>query len=138
MCRTHRPYPSDLSDAEWALLEPLLASSERRGRPPKWRARRIADEVFYLLTAGCIDTDLPAGRRNFGRSGKPLIEIAHVHHALWVTFTETRCKGIKRGPESQVIAFTNAGFAPLSRVIAMYAPGTLPLCATSSTSSSEH
>ena len=27
------PYPSDLSDAEWALLEPLLQSSERRGRP---------------------------------------------------------------------------------------------------------
>ena len=29
-------YPSDLSDEEWALLEPLLASSEKRGRPPKW------------------------------------------------------------------------------------------------------
>jgi|SRR5918998_4921075 hypothetical protein len=25
-----RPYPSDLSDEEWAVLEPLLASSERR------------------------------------------------------------------------------------------------------------
>src|SRR5215218_5763717 len=44
MSRTRRrPYPSDLSDAEWALLEPLLASPERRGRPPKWSARRIAD-----------------------------------------------------------------------------------------------
>jgi len=37
MSRTRRrPYPSDLSDAEWALLEPLLASPERRGRSPKW------------------------------------------------------------------------------------------------------
>ncbi|MDQ5829512.1 MAG: hypothetical protein M3324_06495, partial [Actinomycetota bacterium] len=44
-------------------------------------------------TAGCIDTDLPTGRRNFGQSDKPLIEIAHVHHAMWVTFTETRCSG---------------------------------------------
>ena len=35
MPRTRRPYPSDLSDAEWALLEPLLVSAERRGRPPK-------------------------------------------------------------------------------------------------------
>ena len=32
MPRTHRPYPSDLTHQEWALLEPLLASSERRGR----------------------------------------------------------------------------------------------------------
>ena len=45
----HRSYPSDLSDAEWALLEPLLASPERRGRRPKWPTRRIADAVFYLL-----------------------------------------------------------------------------------------
>jgi hypothetical protein len=40
------------------------------------------------LTAGCIDTDPPAGRRYSGQSGKPLIEIAHVHHAMWVIFTE--------------------------------------------------
>ena len=40
MPRTHRrPYPSDLSDAEWALLEPLLASPERRGRPSAQVAR---------------------------------------------------------------------------------------------------
>lgn len=54
-----RPYPSDLSDAEWALLEPLLASSERRGRPPKWPVRRVADGVFYLLRSGCAWRMLP-------------------------------------------------------------------------------
>ena len=47
------PYPSDLSDAEWALLEPLLQSSERRGRPPKRPQRRVAIAVFYLLRGGC-------------------------------------------------------------------------------------
>ena len=48
------PYPSDLSDAEWGLLEPLLTSSESRrsGRPPKWPARRVAEAVFYLLRSG--------------------------------------------------------------------------------------
>ena len=50
---TRRPYLFDLSDEEWALLEPLLASSERRGRPPKWPARRVANAVFYLLRSGC-------------------------------------------------------------------------------------
>jgi hypothetical protein len=32
-------------------------------------------------TAGCIDTGLPADRRNFGQSDKTLIETANVHHA---------------------------------------------------------
>jgi putative transposase len=53
------PYPSDLSDAEWSLLEPLLESAERRGRPPKWPARRVADAVFYLLRSGCAWRMLP-------------------------------------------------------------------------------
>src|SRR5688572_533001 len=52
MPRTRRPYPSDLTDRGWDLLEPLLASPERRGRPPKWPARRVADAVFYLLRTG--------------------------------------------------------------------------------------
>ena len=59
MSRARYPYPSDLSDTEWALLEPLLASSERRGRPPKWSARHIADAVFYLLRTGCAWRMLP-------------------------------------------------------------------------------
>jgi putative transposase len=59
MSRARYPYPSDLSDTEWALLEPLLASSERRGRPPKWSARHIADAVFYLLRSGCAWRMLP-------------------------------------------------------------------------------
>ena len=54
-----RPYPSDLTDQEWALLEPLLASSERRGRPPKWPAKRLADAVFYLLRSGCAWRMMP-------------------------------------------------------------------------------
>src|SRR3712207_4600954 len=59
MPRTRRPYPSDLTDQEWTLLEPLLASPERRGRPPKWPARRVADAVFYLLRSGCAWRMLP-------------------------------------------------------------------------------
>jgi transposase len=33
MPHTRRPYPSDLTDEEWALLRPLLESPEKRGRP---------------------------------------------------------------------------------------------------------
>jgi transposase len=60
MPRTRRPYPSDLTNQEWNLLEPLLASPERRGRPPKWPTRRVADAVFYLLLrSGCAWSMLP-------------------------------------------------------------------------------
>lgn len=59
MTEASRPYPSDLSDAEWAILEPLLASPETRGRPPKWPPRRVADAVFYLLRSGCAWRMLP-------------------------------------------------------------------------------
>ncbi len=44
-------YPSELSDEEWTILEPLLSRVQRRGRPPEWPARRVADAVFYLLRA---------------------------------------------------------------------------------------
>ena len=53
MSHMRRPYPSDLSDAEWLLLEPLLVSSERRDRPAKWPMRRIADADLCLLRSGC-------------------------------------------------------------------------------------
>jgi putative transposase len=52
-------YPSDLSDEEWVILEPLLSRAEKRGRPPKWPARRVADAVFYLLRSGCSWRMLP-------------------------------------------------------------------------------
>jgi putative transposase len=52
-------YPSDLSDEEWAILEPMLSSPEKRGRPPKWPLRHVADAVFYLLRSGCSWRMLP-------------------------------------------------------------------------------
>ena len=48
-----RPYPSDLSDAEWALLAPVLPPRAPCGRPRKRPERLIADAVFYVLRSGC-------------------------------------------------------------------------------------
>lgn len=47
---------------------------------------------FVVVTAGCIDTDLLVCRRDFSQQDKALIEIAYTHHAMWVTFNETRCQ----------------------------------------------
>lgn len=54
---SHR-YPSDLSDDEWRLLEPLFPPS-RRGRPPKWPRRLLADAIFYVIRSGCAWRMLP-------------------------------------------------------------------------------
>ena len=45
-------YSSDLTDAEWAVLEPLLPPSSRLGRPPKWSRRVIMDGLLYVLRSG--------------------------------------------------------------------------------------
>ncbi len=45
-------YSSDLTDAEWAVLEPLLPARSRLGRPAKWSLRTITDALLYILPGG--------------------------------------------------------------------------------------
>jgi transposase len=49
--------PSDLTDGEWALLEPFLPPPSHVGRPRKWPLRRIVEAILYLLRGGAV---LPA------------------------------------------------------------------------------
>src|SRR5712691_12626748 len=51
-------YPSDVSDAQWALLEPHLPVSTG-GRPRKTSLRDVVDAIFYLLRTGCQWRYLP-------------------------------------------------------------------------------
>jgi transposase len=46
----------DLSDAEWALLEPLLQKSRRSARIDD---RKIVNAIFYVLRTGMPWRDLP-------------------------------------------------------------------------------
>jgi putative transposase len=52
-------YETDLTDAEWAIIEPLLPAPLRRGRPPKWTMREILDAIFYVLRGGIAWSLLP-------------------------------------------------------------------------------
>lgn len=56
-------YPSDLTDEQWALIEPLLpkpASGTRKGgRPQEVDLRRIVNGILYLNRAGCQWRMLP-------------------------------------------------------------------------------
>jgi putative transposase len=56
-------YASELSDAEWAVVGPLLrppVARRRRGRPPTVNLRRVLDALFYMNRTGCQWRYLPA------------------------------------------------------------------------------
>ena len=50
--RAELTLPSDLTDAEWALLEPFFPPPSHVGRPRKWPMRRIIEAILYLLRGG--------------------------------------------------------------------------------------
>jgi transposase len=56
-------YPSDLTDAEWALVEPLIPPARRGGRKRTVDVRAVLDGIFYVLATGCqwraLPKDLP-------------------------------------------------------------------------------
>src|SRR5215208_4016211 len=45
-------YETDLTDAEWTLLEPLMPEPHQRGRPRAWPLREIVNAIFYVLRGG--------------------------------------------------------------------------------------
>jgi putative transposase len=55
--RTQR-YPSDLTDEQWALVEPLIPVFTG-GRPRKTSLRDVLDAIFYVLRTGCQWRYLP-------------------------------------------------------------------------------
>jgi len=58
-----KPYPSDLTDAQWTLIEPLLPPPPTVGRPRLHGLREIVNAIFYLNRSGCqwdiLPHDLP-------------------------------------------------------------------------------
>ena len=54
-----RAYPSDLSDAEYAILAPYLPTPRPRGRPWRWPLRALLDGIFYILRTGAQWRQLP-------------------------------------------------------------------------------
>jgi putative transposase len=79
-------YPSDLTDDEWALLEPLIPPAKPGGRPRETDMREAMNAILYILRTGCPWRYLPRDGfpprstvynifRNFQRDG--------VWQAIW-------------------------------------------------------
>src|SRR6266576_3116605 len=59
-----KAYPSDLTDAEWEILEPLIPAISTEAVNVKYRRREIVNGILYVLRSGCpwrlLPNDLPA------------------------------------------------------------------------------
>ncbi len=68
--RTGLRYETDLTDAEWAIIERLLPPAATCGRPPAWPMREILNGIFYVLRGGIawrlLPKDLPPKSTVFG------------------------------------------------------------------------
>jgi transposase len=69
--RSHLRYPSDLSDDEWKLVEPLIPPGKRGGDKRSVIMREVVNGLMYILSTGCqltrrrLCTSLTTTRRSF-------------------------------------------------------------------------
>ena len=88
-------YPSDLTDREWALLEPLLPPAKRGGRPRTTDLRAVTNAMLYIASSGCQWRMLP-------KDFPPVSTVRGYFYAwrnadLWQTIVSTRLWPPARG-----------------------------------------
>jgi transposase len=54
-----RPYPSDLSDAQWQALAPLIPAAKPGGRPRRVDMREVVNAILYIARQGATWRALP-------------------------------------------------------------------------------
>lgn len=87
-------YPSDLTDAEWALIEPMIPPAKHGGRRRAVNVREVLNGIFYVLSTGCqwnaLPKDLPPKSTIYDYldlwdwDGT----LERIHHALYVATRE--------------------------------------------------
>lgn len=100
-------YPSDVTDAEWALLEPLIPPAKPGGRKRTVVLREVMNGIFYVLSTGCqwraIPKDLPP--RSTVHDYLKLWEwdgtLDRIHYALYVQVRELA--GKEASPTAAII-----------------------------------
>jgi transposase len=100
-------YPSDLNDAEWAMLEPMIPPARRGGRPRDVNVREVLNAIFYVLWTGCQWQALPKDLvpKSTAHHSFMLWEwdgtLERIHHALYVAARES--EGREASPSAAVI-----------------------------------
>ena len=61
-----KPYPSDLTDSQWQLIEPLIPPERWGGRTRSVLMREVLNGILYLLRSGCAWRAIPHDLPNWG------------------------------------------------------------------------
>jgi transposase len=100
-------YPSDLTDAEWALVEPMIPPAKTGGRHREVNVREVLNGIFYVLSTGCqwkaLPKDLPpkSTAHNYFTLWEWDGTLELIHHALYVALREK--EGREASPSAAVI-----------------------------------
>jgi transposase len=100
-------YPSDVNDAEWALVEPMIPPAKRGGRKRTINTREVLNGIFYVLSTGCqwgaLPKDLPAKSTVYDYFDLWSWDgtLKRIHHALYVSCRERA--GREASPTAAII-----------------------------------
>lgn len=92
--RDHLRYPSDLTDEEWALVEPIIPPAKRGGNKRHVDVREVVNGIMYILSTGCqwraIPKDLPPRSTLFGYLDLWSYDgtLDRLHHELYIQCRE--------------------------------------------------
>jgi transposase len=87
-------YPSDLTDAEWAQVAPLIPPAKRGGGKRRVDLREVMNGIMYILSTGCqwraIPKDLPPRSTLFDYLDRWSWDgtLDRIHHTLYVACRE--------------------------------------------------
>lgn len=100
-------YPSDLSDAEWALIAPMIPPAKRGGRRRTVDLRSVVEGLLYLLETGCqwrhLPKDFPPRSTVWAYFDLWSYDgtLARIHEALYVALREA--EGREASPSAAII-----------------------------------
>jgi transposase len=92
--RTGLRYPSDLTDAEWDLVKPLIPRAKRGGRKREIVVRDVLNGILYVLSTACqwraLPKDLPPRSTVHGYLQRWDYDgtLMNIHDALYVACRE--------------------------------------------------
>ncbi len=116
--RSRLRYPSDLTDAEWVLIRPLIPPCKRGGRRRTVALREVVNDLMYVLSTGCqwraVPKDLPARSTLHDYLGlwRWSGTLDRIHHTLYVACREQAGREASPTPaiiDSQSVKSTEKG-----------------------------